>query len=254
MITLFSKEEYESAKNSDLLQCKCEFCSKTFYTSKRHISFEIKHNRNQVRFCSRICFIESTKKKPVTCLVCGKNVKRRQVKRSSRTSNKFCCRSHAAYYNNTHKTTGIRRSRLESFVSRELEQRFDKILFLFNNRSAIGYELDIYIPSLAIAFELNGIVHYRPIFGEEKFKNIQRVDNEKSLRCGNVGVHLYIIDTSSQQKFTEDSSACFLQRIVNVIESEILRREKESNPHPFTDGTVFKTDYPHGCFPPTTGP
>ena len=37
---------------------------------------------------------------------------------------------------------------------------------------AINSELDVYVPSLNLAFELNGIFHYEPIYGEKKLNQI----------------------------------------------------------------------------------
>lgn len=44
-------------------------------------------------------------------------------------------------------------------------------------------ELDMYSKSLGLAFEYNGIQHYSPIYGEERYKISLRNDNEKKKRC-----------------------------------------------------------------------
>jgi len=46
---------------------------------------------------------------------------------------------------------------------------YPDLVIHFNKKDAINSELDIYIPSLKLAFELNGIFHYEPIFGKENF-------------------------------------------------------------------------------------
>ena len=82
------------------------------------------------------------------------------------------------------------------------------------------YELDIYIPSLKLAFELNGIYHYEPIHGSDKLNKIQNNDNRKFQACAEQGISLCIIDTSSQSYFKENTSEKFLKIIINIINSK----------------------------------
>ena len=42
-----------------------------------------------------------------------------------------------------------------------------------------GIECDIAIPDLKIGIEWNGIVHYKPIYGEKKLSDIQERDKRK---------------------------------------------------------------------------
>lgn len=51
-------------------------------------------------------------------------------------------------------------------------------------------ELDFYIPSLSLAIELNGITHYKPIYGKEKFERQQRNDEVKREVCKSMGIRL----------------------------------------------------------------
>jgi hypothetical protein len=82
-------------------------------------------------------------------------------------------------------------------------------------------ELDIYIPSLKLAFELNGIFHYEPIFGNEKLNKIQKNDNNKFLKCQEKNISLCIIDTSSQKYFKEQTSKKILDIIINIINQHL---------------------------------
>ena len=71
----------------------------------------------------------------------------------------------------------------------------------YNRKDAINSELDIYIPELELAFELNGIFHYEPIYGAEKLQQIQNNDDRKFQACLEKGISLCIIDTSSLKYF-----------------------------------------------------
>ena len=108
----------------------------------------------------------------VTCKNCNKIFKK-YLKEIKRYSNNFCSKSCSAIYNNKHKTTGFRVSKLEIYLQENLKgYNFD-----FNNRSIYdGLKLDIYIDKLKLAFEINGIVHYKPIYGKEKFDKIVKKD------------------------------------------------------------------------------
>jgi hypothetical protein len=96
---------------------------------------------------------------------------------------------------------------------------YPDLVILFNDKSTINSELDIYIPSLRIAFELNGIFHYEPIFGKDKLKQINNNDNNKFQKCIANNISLCIIDISKQKHFTEKSSIIYLEIIKNIIES-----------------------------------
>ena len=138
---------------------------------------------------------------------------------------KFCSQSCAASYNNTHKTTGTRVSKLEIYLQKNLS-RIYKFEFKFNSKEEINSELDIYIPSLKLAFELNGIFHYEPIFGQEKLAQIQNNDERKFQACLENNIELCTIDASSLKYFKEQKAKKYLDIIINIINSQI----EDSNP------------------------
>ena len=138
--------------------------------------------------------------------------------KKSKSGNSFCSLSCAAKYNNTHKTNGNRRSKLEKYLEEKLIQLYPNIEILFNNKEAINSELDVYFPSLKLAFELNGIFHYEPIYGSEKLNRIQNNDNRKFQACLENEIELCIIDSSQQKRFNESTSEKYLKIIVDIIE------------------------------------
>lgn len=229
VMKLFSEKEFETSKSNDLLKCRCEPCGKIHFLTKRAINCLIRkskvYNRRLYLSCSRKCATVNGLRangkdlvvpKLVSCKNCNKNFYKlpKEIKKSN---NNFCSRSCSATFNNTHKKYGHRKSKLESWLADALINLFPDLEFKFNEKSTINSELDIYIPKLNLAFELNGIFHYEPIFGTEKLKKIQNNDNRKFQACLENGIELCIIDTSRQTYFKEKTSIQFLEIIKNLI-------------------------------------
>ena len=127
--------------------------------------------------------------------------------------NHFCSRNCSGTYTNTHRKTGNRISKLELFLQENLSGYY----FDYNNRKICdGLELDIYIPELKLAFEISGIVHYKPIYGEEKFQSIIKKDKLKMNRCIDKGINLIVIKDESN-RFTEKYGYEILSRIYKDI-------------------------------------
>jgi hypothetical protein len=154
--------------------------------------------------------------KDVNCSQCGKTFKM-IFSQFKRYKHHFCSRSCSATYNNLHKTKGNRRSKLEIWLEEKLPSLYPNLQFKFNSKEEINSELDIYIPSLKLAFELNGIYHYEPIHGVDKFNQIQNNDNRKFQACIEKGIDLCIIDTSSLNYFKEQNANKYLDIITNII-------------------------------------
>ena len=214
--------EYDNAKTTDKLMCECSICHQPFLAEKRSINYSLTGTRNTCLFCSKKCRkINDTKGLSVNCLQCGKEFTKSlcQIKKSS---NHFCSRSCAVTFHNAHKTTGNRRSKLEMWIEHNLTKLYPDLEIHFNQKSAINSELDIYIPSLNLAFELNGIFHYEPIYGIDKLNQIQNNDISKSKACHTSKIDLCIIDTSSQKYVKESTSQKYLDIIINIINERLL--------------------------------
>jgi hypothetical protein len=223
MIPLFTDNDFKIAKSNDLLLCKCSFCKKTFFQKKHYIQSRRTNGRPDAgSFCSKKCQRESRIVKiNVICTQCGKNFKKLPSQiRKSKSKNNFCSQSCGAIYQNTHKTKGIRRSKLEIYLENKLNNIYPNLKINYNETDAIDAELDIYIPSLKLAFELNGIFHYEPIYGKNKLHQIQNNDTRKFQACIEKNIELCIIDTSAQKYFKEQSSQKFLNIITEIIDNK----------------------------------
>ena len=226
MIVLFTDEEFNNAKSRSLLPLQCKQCGSLFYKTKNEIQ---KFNKNPVSkirthdFCSRQCCNKSRDISiDTTCESCQIDIKvPNRVFNKSKTCRFYCSKSCAAKYNNTHKTIGTRRSKLELQIEQQLIQLYPNLEINFNKKDAIESELDIYIPSLKLAFELNGIFHYEPIYGDEKLQSIQNNDTNKFMKCQQKQISLCIIDTSKQSYFKEQTAKPFLKIITSIIDQSL---------------------------------
>ena len=221
MKSLYTQIEFDTAKCRDKLLLECEHCHGPFYKSKNRIQATIKNDDGKCKFCSPLCLSQEFEDSPsITCEQCGATVKKikSQIKQ---TKHNFCCKSCAAKYNNAHKTKGTRVSKLERWLAEQLVVLYPGFEFHFNRRDAINGELDIYIPSLKLGFELNGIFHYEPIYGPEKLGRIQSNDERKILACAERGIELCVIDTYSVSYFKPTKAQMFLGIITGIIRSKI---------------------------------
>lgn len=183
-------------KSRDLINLSCVVCDKPFTRAKNELQKSLK--RKKGIYCSYSCVTYSRMSlagfgsSDVVCKHCGKAF----VKQNSdikKSPNNFCSKSCSATYKNKHKTTGYRRSKLEKYLEERIRQEFPDLEFETNCRSVIDYELDFYFPSLKLAVEVNGPIHYKPIYSQDKFERIQEIDREKVRMCEELGIQLVII-------------------------------------------------------------
>jgi hypothetical protein len=163
-----------------------------------------------------------------SCGWCGEKITR---PKSQISQNNFCSLSCSAKYQNSHKTTGFRRSKLEVFVQEKLQNHLLGVECLFNDRSAIGSELDIYCPELRFAVELNGILHYTPVYGESKFNKIQDNDKNKLSRCIDAGIELCVVDIASVNRWTDVKLEEYANMIITLIQDARCKRTAEVPDH-----------------------
>jgi hypothetical protein len=220
MKPLYTQTEFNNAKSRQLLPLLCIQCGSVFYKRKHHIlENTLSPERGPMDFCSTKCYgAHRQQATPITpCAQCGTPV-RRLITQRVKFKHVFCGHSCSAQYNNAHKIKGTRVSKLEKWLAVELPKRYPKLEFHFNRKDAINGELDIYIPSLKLAFELNGIFHYEPIYGPDKLASIQTNDTRKMQACLERGIELCIVDTSTQLYFKEATAMRFMGIIVDVID------------------------------------
>lgn len=220
MKPLYTQQEYDNAKSKDFLLCECYLCQKPFKKYKRYIKSYINGNvvTNPIKYCDSCFKIFQITRQLINCTNCGVEFTKKQKEiKKSKSGNHFCSKSCAATYNNKHKKHGTRRSKLEQWLENKLTNQYPNLEIHFNHKNTIDSELDIYIPSLQLAFELNGIFHYEPIYGKDKLHKIQENDISKSKACIDNKIDLCIIDTSQQKYFKENTSIKYFNIITNII-------------------------------------
>lgn len=206
----------------------CLNCNKSFEATMVRIGVRQRANLKEPIYCSQYCtgVHRRVEKVSTNCLICNKKLYiYPRLFTKSKTKRFYCNRSCAAKYNNSHKQHGYRRSKLEEWLETKLTEVYSKLDIHYNRKDAILSELDIYIPSLKVAFELNGIFHYEPIYGPELLTRTQNNDNRKFQACLERGIEFCTIDSSKQARFTEKSSQQYLDIICNIINLKLENHE-----------------------------
>lgn len=114
---------------------------------------------------------------------------------------------------------------MEIAIGEKLKTDYPNLRVVLNDKAAIDSELDFYFPQLRFAIELNGIVHYEPIYGQDTFKRIRNNDSQKSIVCAAKGIELAVIDISGIKKVTPQSvEKCY--SIVKDLVARIIGRAR----------------------------
>lgn len=217
----FCSSECSSLSKRKRIKINCHFCNASI------IKFPFEIKTTNYNFCNKSCKMKwynknrKSKKIYVPCNNCSNLLSRTPWYLKS-NKHHFCNKTCAAIYRNKNKSYGYKRSKLEIWLEEKLNYLYPNLKFEYNNKNILeGLELDIFIPSLKIAFELNGIFHYEPIYGENVLEEIVNRDERKFQNCIKNGISLCVIDTSSQKRFTEKTSIKYLNIIKSIINQKI---------------------------------
>lgn len=180
------------------IRSQCDYCKKFF---DRDIKV---YNQNAKLYKNSFCCIEcknlyesnkyQSKKIRTNCGFCNKPIEVKQGDfKKSKSGRSFCNLSHAASYNIKLQRKS-RRSKIEEKFYNLLVKEFPNLSILPNDKTMLnGLEVDIAIPSLKLAIEWNGVVHFKPIYGTKKLNNIQNKDSEKLKIASAKNINLIVI-------------------------------------------------------------
>lgn len=194
-----------------LIELTCDYCSQTFQREKK----QIKKNRPN-KFCSRTCGAAFSRKRVTQeCKNCGTEFKKKPADPKI-----FCDSSCSASWNNKHKEYGHKVSRFEVWLQDMISESFPNLRVKYNQKDDIGSELDVYIPSLKLAIEIDGIHHHEAIYGEDVLKSIQENDAEKRRVCDQKGIELINYDISDMKNMKQNLSGR-IEEILNIISEKL---------------------------------
>lgn len=190
---------------------KCCQCDKEFWRHNRQKK-EFKNKNDGQNRTQEFCSIKCSALNKVTSieLNCGwcnnKIIKQIAEYKGSKSGLVFCNRSCSASYNNTKKRK-TRRSKCEILLFDLLKEKYLDLELSSNDKNMLdGLEVDIAIPSLNLAIEWNGIVHFKPIYGDEKLSKIKENDLKKQLLAQEKNIRLIIIpDLVSSEKYVREA-------------------------------------------------
>lgn len=215
-----NKEFLVSEKNKNKKN-RCSNCPKQYkkifepiYTKCKecNVNFISKSNR---RYCSDNCKKQSVKKYHKKCQKC--NVEYRAETPKSKFCSRSCRSLSLKLHTYAHNKSGLSRSKIEKYVEDKLLIDFSDLNIIFNDKDTIGSELDIYIPDLRMAFELNGVFHYIPIYGQNTLEKIQNRDKNKNIICEKFGIELITINLGNCN-FNKTYAKYIYEQIFKLIE------------------------------------
>lgn len=200
-----------SIYNTKLIETKCEYCNVVKLKPPSQIYAHT--------FCSSKCagkynaqFIPPPKKIEVTCELCNNKFYRKPINTIRRIDKTvkplFCTRICKGKYDAA-KGKGVHdpffiksklRSELEIYIEQKILYFFPYLQSSFNNRVVLenGTELDVYFPDLNFAIEINGICHYKDIYGNKQSIKTFKKDEEKIRICKQKYITLMIIKSTER--------------------------------------------------------
>lgn len=177
--------------------CTCDHCDKTFYKTPSRI------RESQNNFCSAECRgLFNRKRSLVVCLTCGQQFEKNDCY-IERTEKSFCSNECYQQYPDKINRLDCRRSRAEDYLYKLITNDFPQLSVSKNDTNILGnnMEIDLAIPTLKIAIEVNGPVHYKELFGKEVLKKTQERDRKKADILNKIGYQLIILDISEYHNF-----------------------------------------------------
>lgn len=215
---LISKEKFNSLRNNDYVLMRCKSCNNEFNQLKQSTINGLRKNSLNGGYCSAFCTNQcKVNKITLQCTECGKDIIR-CLSRRNNCKNSFCSKSCTATYRNKNKDFGQIRSKMEFFIEQKIKETYPNLTLICNDRKLLnGLELDFLFPSLKLAFELNGITHYEPIYGIDRLTRSKDSDNRKMTLCHENGIELAIIDISSIKYFKEKSGLKIFEEFKKIL-------------------------------------
>ena len=173
------------------------------------------------------------------CNVLFKPLKDRKHNKAKHNQ-RFCSKScRMRYFNkNFHINKGCKRniSFPEDYLFLKIKEVFPFLNIIQSDRKTLqsGLEIDICMPDISLAIEVNGPVHYFPIFGEKKLVDVQLKDSAKFRELSDMNYSFFVInvsEVSSRKKQKQLIDEVFETKISPIIKNKIAEVGIEPTRH-----------------------
>lgn len=194
MLQIENLKIFNQAQSDDLVPLVCQNCRKVFYKPK----------------------------KAILAVLSGRDRCHTREFCSSECQQQYHLRSHTT------------RSKAEHEAEEYLNKLYPQEWIEYNDRSAVGMELDIVFVDRKLAVELNGGVHYRSIGadGDKKLRKQQERDEEKRRLCEAAGYSLIVVDTRPLDHYSSKKAETVFGHMSDTIDEELKRSEEEHDEKP----------------------
>jgi len=101
---------------------------------------------------------------------------------------------------------------LTKFIAKNVDVQFHKEQFLVNTK----LQIDLFLPSINTAIEVDGPSHFSPVWGEEAFRKAQQYDKKKQGLI--LGKGLALIRIKQTKDFSKARSELIFNKLIEIVE------------------------------------
>jgi len=109
-------------------------------------------------------------------------------------------------------------------MHQRIKEEFPNLNVSYSEKNALidAGEVDIWIPSFKLAFEIQGPSHFEPIYGDEKLKSEKANDENKRNKAKELGIVLIEVDISKIKEFRKSIPFMIaVTKILDIIKNKI---------------------------------
>jgi ribosomal protein L33 len=213
-------QQIQNSPRGAIITLLCHACGIEFQRKKSEVMKSIRKGKKfscSVGCSNRLSNSGLQRFVTLKCDECGQEftrVMKDYRKNQLRNAAKLYCNKHCAMIAlNKSPRSSRPTSSHEVIMSQIIKDNYDNNICIFNNVRDVfpdNLEIDIWIPSVCLAIELNGVCHFYPIYGEDRLKKTQSNDYKKSMLAQKMNINLLTIDTSSLKSKSKQQVLNFL--------------------------------------------